>query len=332
MNKKELNKLETVNQNNSNLTLEEDKKHLFSFAKFDETKSEHLASQPYSYIKSVFKAFINRPAALLGLAFLVIFILFIIIIPLLLPDKSLIDDSTKYDINQGPSLNHLFGTDKVGRDLFYAIWIGAGKSTWLAIISSIIVLTIGIIFGMIWGFFRKLDFIFIEIYNLITNIPSLLIYMLLSIIFVRKLPGFPVEVRLILSLTVTSWLGTAMFLRNQILIISDREYNIASRTLGTPARRIMTKNLLPFLVAIIVTSSMTIIPGMVSGEVTLSYFGLGLPSDTISIGAMLKFGLSTFQENPWALIVPGGVLAFMIMTFYLIGIALADALDPRTHR
>lgn len=323
-------------QLNTNTTLEnenvEDKKYLFSFAKFDETKSEHLASQPYSYIKSVLKAFINRPAAILGIALLIIFLLYIIIIPEILPDVSLIDSSVKYDVNQGPSLKHLFGTDKVGRDLFYAIWIGARKSTWLAVISSVIVLSVGIIFGMIWGFFRKLDWLFIEIYNLVTNIPSLLIYMLLSIVFVKNLPNVPVEVRLILSLTMTSWLGTAMFLRNQILIISDREYNIASKTLGTPARRIMTKNLLPFLVAIIVTSSMTIIPGMVSGEVTLSYFGLGLPSDTISIGAMLKFGLSTFQENPWALIVPGGVLAFMIMTFYLIGIALADALDPRTHR
>lgn len=328
MENKNLNNLE-VNNTTSNV---ENTKELFSFAKFDHTKSEQLASQPYSYVKSVIKAFINRPAAIIGIAFLIIFLLYIIIIPEILPDISLIDASPKHEINRGPSFQHLFGTDKVGRDLFYAIWIGARKSTWLAVISSVIVLTIGIVFGMIWGFFRKLDWLFIEIYNLITNIPSLLIYMLLSIIFVKNLPTIPVEARLILSLTITSWLGTAMFLRNQILIISDREYNIASKTLGTPARRIMTKNLLPFLVAILVTSSMTIIPGMVSGEVTLSYFGLGLPEDTISIGAMLKFGLATFQENPWALIVPGGVLAFMIMTFYLIGIALADALDPRTHR
>lgn len=313
-----------------NIDLEKNKE-LFEFVKLDEQKSEHLSSAPYSYFKSVFKAFIKKPAAIIGLVLFVILIAGVIIIPLLGHEG--LYDITNVDIRfLKPSAKHLWGTDSVGRDLFFSTWKAAGYSLWLATVSAIINLVLGVILGLVWGFFKKLDWIFIEFYNLITNIPAMLIYMLLSTVFVQAVPGMPVELRLILALTLIGWIGIARFVRNQVLIITNREYNIASITLGTPAGRIMTKNLLPYIMAVIVTSSMTLIPGMISSEVTLSYFGLGLPSESVSIGAMLDAGRSEFLTHPGPLLAPGGILAYIILTFFLIGLALSDALDPKTHR
>lgn len=302
---------------------------LFHFVELDETKSEHLSKEPYSYMKAVFRSFIKKPAAIIGIISFIVLILGIIIIP-----QFAYDGAYKHDIsniNASISRAHLWGTDRIGRDLFFSTWKAAGYSLWLATISAIINLIIGILLGLVWGFFKKIDWLFIEIYNLISNIPSMLLYMLLSTIFIQA-GSLPIEIRLIFTLTLTGWLGIARFVRNQTIIINDREYNIASKTLGTPARRMMTKNLLPYIMAVIVTSSMTLIPNMISSEVSLSYFGLGLPSDSVSLGALLDLGRRDFLQYPLPLLAPGILLALIIFTFFLIGIALSDALDPKTHR
>ena len=212
------------------------------------------------------------------------------------------------------------------------LWAGLKKSLFLALVSSTFNIVIGTIVGLIWGFFRKLDPIFIEIYNLISNLPSILIYMLLSVVFSKSFPHLQVEWRLIIALTMFGWVGIAHFIRNFTLIITNREYNVASYTLGTSAWRIMFKNLLPFLLGIIVTELSLMIPGMISSEVVLSFFGFGLPPSSISIGCVLDLGREQFTQYPWQLLAPACTLAVVILVFYLIGLALSDSLDPRKHR
>ncbi len=315
---------------------------LFYRVELDEEESEHLAAEPYSYWKSVFKIFIKKPSAIIGLATLALLILGIIFIPLFaygpVLDESgsvLVADAFNSNLsikNLAPCAEHWWGTDNIGRDLFFITWAGAGKSLWLAIISSTVVLILGTLFGLFWGYMKKLDWLFVEIYNLITNIPSLLVYMLLSIVFSTSLVGVPVEARLILSLTMVGWLGLALLIRNQVLIIDNREYNVASKTLGTPASRMMFRNYLPYILGVIITEFSLLMPGMVSSEVSLSYFGVGLAKDDISIGAILQNGIAKFSLYPWQLLAPAFLLAIMIFIFFLLGTALSDALDPRKHR
>jgi len=303
---------------------------LFVFAKVDKLKSERITSEPYSYMKSVFRVFIKKPSAWIAMITLFLMLLAILIVPIFAPEEFLQYDVSRRDI--APNNIHLWGTDPVGRDLFFMVWIGAGKSLLLALVNSLIVVIIGTIIGLIWGFFRRLDPIFIEIHNLIINIPSLLIYMLLAYVFSYRFPQMSIELRLIISLTMVGWIGLARLVRNYTLIINNREYNIASKTLGTPPRRIMSKNLLPYLLGIIITETSLIIPGMISSEVTLSYFGLGLPGSSISIGALLDLGRSNFVLRPYQLLAPAGVLALIIFVFFLLGMSISDALDPKKHR
>jgi len=319
---------EDISVNNPIEEINEDE--LFVRVEIDTLKSEEIVAEPYSYIKSVFRVFIKKPSAWIAIVTLVILVLGTIIIPLYTPDGFLDYDITRRNIF--PNSTHFWGTDPVGRDLFFMVWAAAGKSMKLALINSAIVIVVGTIFGLIWGYFRRLDPLFVELYNLVVNIPSLLIYMLLSYVFSYSLTSLSVELRLTISLTLIGWVGLARFIRNQVLIISNREYNTASKTLGTPAHRIMFRNLLPYLLGVIITEASLTIPGMISSEVTLSYFGLGLPSSSISIGALLDLGRTNFVVYPFQLLVPAGLLALIIFVFFLLGMSISDALDPKKHR
>ncbi len=322
----------TLNIENQNIqsTLSDGLDDLFVRVELNEEESEHLAAEPYSYWKSVFRVFIRKPSAIIALVTFAILLLGIIIIPLLAPADAF--EVNVLNQNLSPSSQHFWGTDVIGRDLFFSSFKGAGKSLILAMISSIIVLVIGTLVGLIWGYFKKIDRIFIEIYNLITNIPSLLIYMLMAIVFRTSLPDVPVEVRLVLSLVITGWLGIALLIRNQVLIIDNREYNVASKTLATPPSRIMFRNYLPYILGVIITEFSLVLPGMISSEVSLSYFGVGLTNDDISIGALMELGINKFSLYPWQLLAPGFLLAVIIFIFFLLGTALSDALDPKKHR
>ena len=194
-------------------------KDLFVLGEINEEESEHLASEPYSYWKSVFRAFIKKPSAIIGLITLALFIILTLIVPLFAPKEAYETHVTdlqfeasgyKYLLDLSPFDSSsktllIFGTDSVGRDLFFCCWKGAGLSLLLAISSSVILLVIGTLVGLIWGYFRKLDRLFIEIYNVISNIPSLLLYMLLAIVIRESAPQIPLEVRLIISLSILGW-------------------------------------------------------------------------------------------------------------------------------
>lgn len=303
---------------------------MFKRVPLDEEESEHLASEPYSYWKSVFRVFLRKPSAIIGLSVGFLILLGAIIIPLIAPKG--VFEMEASTINIAPNGKYWFGTDLQGRDLFYVCWKGLGKSMILALICSGINIVIGTLVGLAWGFFRKIDRILIEIYNLISNIPSLLLYMLLAVIFSSAFPDLKPEVRLCFALCMFGWLGVALFIRNFTLIITNREYNVASKTLGSSPWRIMLRNLLPFLLGVIITELSLMIPGMISSEVSLSYFGFGLPSNAISIGAVLELGRSQFNNYPWQLLWPGAMLAIVIFVFYLLGLALSDSLDPKKHR
>ena len=129
---------------------------------------------------------------------------------------------------------------------------------------------LGILMGVLWGYVRKLDFFFTELYNVCDNIPQTLLLILISYILN---PGVDT---IIFALCLTGWLSMARFIRNQIIIIRDRDYNLASRCLGTPTLRIVFKNLLPYLVSVITMRMALSIPSAIGNEVFVTYIGIGL--------------------------------------------------------
>ena len=181
--------------------------------------------------------------------------------------------------------------------------------------------------GLLWGYVRQLDFFFTELYNVLDNIPQTLLLILIS--YVLK-PGV---FTIIFALCLTGWLGMARFIRNQIIIIRDRDYNLASRCLGISTGRIMFKNLLPYLVSVITMRIALAIPAAIGNEVFVTYIGIGLPLDTPSLGNLINTGrsLMTMSSLRYQLFFPVTVLAVITISFYIIGNAFADAADPRNH-
>ncbi len=220
----------------------------------------------------------------------------------------------------------LFGTNNTGQDLWSMVWSGTRTSLFIGFIVALIEAVVGITIGVLWGYVRKLDRILTEIYNVINNIPSTVVLILFAYIM---RPGITT---LIFAMSITGWVSMARFVRNQVIIIRDRDYNLASRCLGTGTFRIITRNLLPYLVSVIMLRMALAIPAAIGSEVFVTYIGLGLPLSIPSLGNLITVGrklVSTPQA--YQLIFPTIVLSVVTISFYIIGNAFADAADPRNH-
>ena len=136
---------------------------------------------------------------------------------------------------------------------------------------------------------------------------------------------------MVFALTVTGWLGVAYFIRTQVMILRNREYNLASRCLGTPLYRIALKNILPFMTSVIVMLLAAELPSYISYEVFLSFIGMGL--EDRSLGKLIESSQSAMLTPGWELEFwsPVAVASVITVVLYVVGQNLADASDPRTH-
>ena len=170
-------------------------------------------------------------------------------------------------------------------------------------------------------------FFFTELYNICDNVPSTIILILISYV------ASPSVQTLILGMSITGWIAMARFIRNQILIIRDRDYNVASRCIGTPTSRIVVRNLLPYLVSVIMLRMALTIPAAIGSEVFITYIGLGLSVEVPSLGNLINDGRKVMMQAGlrYQLLYPTIILSFVTIAFYLIGNAFSDAADPKNH-
>ena len=307
-------------------------KELFSFAKHDTKDSERIGFSEYSYWRSTLRTFLQNKLAVTLMFVMCGLLLFTFIQPLLPgqsdPNMIYFKESGAAMSNQQPSSEFWFGTNNAGQDLWSRIWAGTRTSIFIGFVVAIVQAVVGITIGVLWGYVRKLDFFFTELYNIFDNIPSTIVLILLSYILNRNMGT------LIFSMSITGWLGMARFIRNQIIMIRDRDYNLASRCLGTPIYRIILKNLLPYLVSVIMLRMALTIPIAIGSEVFITYIGLGLPVEIPSLGNLVNTGraLMTSPDLRYQLIFPTIVLSIITISFYVIGNAFSDAADPKNHR
>ena len=223
------------------------------------------------------------------------------------------------------NIHWILGSGASGESTFDAIWYGSSISVSLALICALINMTIGVVLGAVWGFSKKFDIFMTEVYNVIANVPYIL---LISVVVLIMSASFW---SMVFALTVTGWIGIAYFIRTQVIIIRDREYNLASKCLGTPITRIATKNILPFMTSVIVTLAATEIPSYISYEVFLSYIGMGLKD--MSLGKLIQAAQSAMVTPGWEIEFwsPVAVASIIAVVLYIVGQNLGDASDPRTH-
>ena len=223
------------------------------------------------------------------------------------------------------SVRGIEGLYSAGQSTFDAIWNGSRISISLAFICAAINMTIGVIIGSIWGFSKKVDMVMNEVYNILTNIPYLVFIAVMVMLFSASFWT------MVLALTATGWVGIAYFIRTQVVIIRDREYNLASKCLGTSTFKIAMKNILPFMTSVIVTLLATEIPSYISYEVFLAYIGMGLSE--MSLGRLIFEAESAMVTPGWQFEFwsPVAIASIITVVLYVVGQNLGDASDPRTH-
>ena len=311
---------------------------LFAPVNHDELESEKITAPRYSYWRSVFRVFFRKRINIILLSILALLLIFTYVYPMVINYDASIDpyinlrDSTAKHLNPaqaiekfGFELKWIFGSGASGQSTFDAIWYGSSISVTMALICALINMTIGVVLGAVWGFSKKFDIVMTEVYNVIANIPYVL---LISVIVLIMSASFWT---MVFALTITGWIGIAYFIRTQVIIIRDREYNLASRCLGTPITRIATKNILPFMTSVIVTLAAAEIPSYISYEVFLSYIGMGLKD--MSLGKLIEAAQNAMQTPGWEIEfwAPVAVASIITVVLYVVGQNLGDASDPRTH-
>ena len=307
---------------------------LFAPISRNDAESEKIAAPRYSYWKSVFRVFFRKKINIFALCLLLFVILFAYIYPSVTnydPYANLLDPNAKHLSPSdamtyfGPQLRWILGAGASGESTFDAVWNGSRISISLAFMCAAINMTIGVMLGAVWGFSKKVDMVMMEVYTIIGNVPMILIISVLSMLF------SPTFWTMVFALTIVGWLSIAYFIRNQVLIIRDREYNLASKCLGTSLFKIATKNILPFMTSVIVTLLATELPSYISYEVFLSYIGMGMSE--MSLGRLIYAAEAAMVTPGWQMEFwsPVAIASIITVVLYVVGQNLGDASDPRTH-
>ena len=307
---------------------------LFAHVDHSSAESEKVTAPRYSYWKSVFRVFFRNKLNIIILSLLVFMILFAYVYPSVThydPYANLLDPNSKHLSPAkaldyfGTSIHWILGAGASGESTFDAIWNGSRISISLALICGAINMTIGVLVGAVWGFSKRVDAFMMEVYNIVGNVPLILIISVMAMLF------SPTFWTMVFAMTVVGWLSIAFFIRTQVVIIRDREYNLASRCLGTSTIKIAMKNILPFMTSVIVTMLATEIPSYISYEVFLAYIGMGMSE--MSLGRLIYAAESAMVTPGWQFEFwsPVAIASVITVVLYVVGQNLGDASDPRTH-
>ena len=306
----------------------------------DISVDENFAAQ--GYWKSVAVHFLRNRFAVTGVILVSLIIFFAVCAPLVSSysyeeivsvtnsnGKEIIANSLSPQIagsaeNLFADRTFIFGTDDMGRDLWTRTWQGARVSLIIAFVAIFIDMLIGTSYGLISGFFGGVvDNVMQRLIEIIGSIPTLVIISILAI-FMEKGIGL-----VIASLLITEWIGMSKIARAECLKIKEREYVLASRTLGAGSFHIIFKQILPNTIGPIITQVMFSIPVAIFTEAFLSFVGVGIVLPQCSIGSLIEAGFGNITILPYQILPPICVLAILMLGFNLIGDGLREALAPK---
>ena len=213
-------------------------------------------------------------------------------------------------INKGPSAEHWFGTDDLGRDLFARVWQAGRVSIIIGILGAVIASVVGSIYGGIAAYFGgAVDDIMMRIVEVLLSIPYLIIVILISVITDSKSLG-----TMLVALTLTGWCGIARLVRGQMLQLKSQEYVLAANALGVAPIKIILKHMIPNTIGMIIVAITFDIPGYIFSEAFLSYVGLGIQPPSTSWGALASAAQQNFMFYPYQLMFPALMIALTMLS------------------
>ena len=285
-----------------------------------------LARKRRGQLRIIFDRFIRNRAAVVGLVVLSLIVLMAIFAPVLTHQTKTFDPANDPTPNQflPISLQHPLGTDQLGRDVFARLLFGAQVSLLVGASSMMVAIFIGVTLGALAGYYGgAVDNLLMRAVDCMLSIPYLLLLFVLSLSFSNgSVPA------IVLLIAVLAWPGTARLVRGEFLSLKQREFLLASRTLGAGNFRLMFRHILPNAAGPIIVNATLLVGANIITESVLSFFGFGINPPKSSWGTMLNSARDFYFTDPLLLYIPGIAILITVLCFNLMGDGLRDALDP----
>ncbi|MDR1438637.1 MAG: ABC transporter permease [Clostridiales bacterium] len=312
-------------------------------ASAEDRQATDRARPSESYWRGAAKRFARNKVGMAMLIVLAIVVLFAILGPIVSPYTY---HGQSRDVRQGPSAAHLFGTDRLGRDVFTRVMFGTRISLFVGVVTSFSVLIVGLAYGGISAYVGGwVDNVMMRFVDLMMTIPTILIIIILSVatrdIFTSLLadPRYAAIasmgsglMSILAVFSMFNWIGMARTVRGALLMNRSQEYVMASESFGAKAGWIITKHLLPNSIGIVIINATAVIPGAIAMESFLSFIGLGVAAPVPSLGSLAADALNGIISYPLNILVSSGLISIIMLSFNVIGDTLRDALDPRLRR
>lgn len=223
----------------------------------------------------------------------------------------------------GPSAEHIFGTDYLGRDVFTRLLYGARVSLIVGIMPSIIALVVGVVLGLLAGYIGGwVDYVIMRIADVMLSIPSLLLAMVVMYIMGTSV------VTLFIALSLTSWASVARVVRSQTLSLKETEYVEAAKSIGVTRWKIMIRHIMPNCIPSLIVLFTLNVPSAILSESSLSFLGIGVQPPAASWGLMVNDAKQFLFTNPWLCLIPCILIMIVVLAFNFLGDGLRDVLDP----
>ncbi len=290
--------------------------------------------KPPSQARAIWAQFRTHKGALFGLIILSVLVIAVLIGPYLwIPEELKVVDKIKLK-NQGPSLRFPLGTDQLGRDMLSRVMLAGRVSLAVGFVAMIIAIVFGTLIGVLAGYYRRLDGPLMRLTDMFLALPLIPLLLVMVMLFRDRIAGIigpelGAFTLIVFAIGITSWMQAARVVRGEVLALKEREYVLASRSIGAPPRRIILRHILPNVVSPVMVAATLGIAEAIITESVLSFLGLGFPPDFPTWGRLLFDGLSYIQVSPERVIWPGLAISLTVLSVNYIGDGLRDALDPR---
>lgn len=276
-----------------------------------------------SQLSEIWRRYKKNKAAMVGLVILAIILFLAVFADLIVPYSKCIDQIGAERL-QGPSLQHFFGTDEYGRDLFARVIHGSRYSLFIGVATSLMALVIGAVLGASAGYFGGVvDTVICRIIDVFMCVPPIL----LSLAVVAAL-GTSMR-NLIIAITVSCIPGNVRLIRSLVLTVAEQDYVEAARSYGTSHARIIFRYVLPNAMGPIIVNTTMAISDMILSAAGLSFIGMGIQPPSPEWGALLSNAQQYMFTSPYLLLFPGMFIMLSSLSFNLVGDGLTDALDPK---
>jgi peptide/nickel transport system permease protein len=289
---------------------------------------------PESFRSAVWAQFRKHKGAMFGLIVLGLLVLFVLVGPLLwAPEKLTVVEALKSK-NLGASLAHPMGTDQLGRDQMQRMMQAGKVSLSVGFIAMLIAIFLGTLVGVLAGYFKRLDGPLMRLTDMFLALPLIPLLLVMVMLFRDRVAGIlgpemGAFTLIVFAIGVTSWMHAARIVRGEVLALKEREYVLASRSVGSTSRRVITRHILPNVVSPVMVAATLGVAEAIITESVLSFLGLGFPPDFPTWGRLLYEGLEYMQMYPERVIFPGLAISLTVLSVNYIGDGLRDALDPR---